>query len=122
LGPGRGCLPRLQGLPGLAEKERTQAEDIDYYIFGKHLTGCDSMKTRKKLLSGARGLWLRKPETKVKESAKIYKRKGVAAKKKSPTRDFRFSLVNYLICQNKLTRLLGFKPINRIFKGKLLYF
>lgn len=34
------------------------------------------MKTRKKLLSGARGFWLRKPETKVKESAKIYKRKG----------------------------------------------
>jgi hypothetical protein len=39
-------------------------------------TGCDKMKKRKKLLSGARGYWLRKPETKVKQSAKIYRRKG----------------------------------------------
>ncbi|MFX4262270.1 hypothetical protein ACOBQJ_08710 [Pelotomaculum propionicicum] len=42
------------------------------------------MKTRKKLLSGARGLWLRKPETKVKESAKIYKRKGRRSEEKKP--------------------------------------
>jgi hypothetical protein len=33
-------------------------------------------KAGKKILSGARGVWLRKPETKIKESAKIYKRKG----------------------------------------------
>lgn len=42
------------------------------------------MKTRKKLLSGARGLWLRKPETKVKESAKMYKRKGRRSEEKKP--------------------------------------
>jgi len=34
------------------------------------------MKTRKKILSGARGIWLRKPETKIKQSAKLYRRKG----------------------------------------------
>lgn len=33
-------------------------------------------KAQRKILSGARGVWLRKPETKIKESAKIYKRKG----------------------------------------------
>lgn len=48
------------------------------------MTGCDSMKTRKKLLSGARGIWLRKPETKVKESARIYKRKGRRTEEKTP--------------------------------------
>ncbi len=31
---------------------------------------------KKKVLSGARGVWLRRPETRVKESARIYKRKG----------------------------------------------
>jgi len=42
------------------------------------------MKIRKKILSGARGIWLRKPETKVKQSARIYKRKGRRSEEKKP--------------------------------------
>jgi hypothetical protein len=52
------------------------------------MTGCDNMKTRKKLLSGARGYWLRKPETKVKQSAKIYRRKGRRSEDKKPSPEF----------------------------------
>lgn len=42
------------------------------------------MRIGRKLLSGARGVWRRKPETQVKESAKIYKRKGRRREDKNP--------------------------------------
>ena len=38
--------------------------------------GTEMKVKRKKKLSGARGTWLRKPQTQVEPNAKIYRRKG----------------------------------------------